>query len=50
VAAQVPDIFRNFYLLKNNKFVYNSATTEAKEKIITDLESLEFLFFIFVKI
>jgi hypothetical protein len=38
----VPDMFCNFYLVKNKKIAYNSATTEAKEKIRTDLESVEF--------
>jgi hypothetical protein len=35
-------MFCNFYLVKNHKLAYNSATTEAREKIRTDLESLEF--------
>ncbi len=38
-AALVPDMFYNFYLAKNHKIVNNSATTDAKEKISTDLES-----------
>jgi hypothetical protein len=42
VAAWFPDLFCNFYLVKNHKHVYNSATTEAR-KISTDLESLKFL-------
>jgi len=42
VAALVPDMFCNFYLAKNHKIANNSATTEAREKISTDLESLEF--------
>ncbi len=42
VAALVPDIFGNFYLVKNRKNGNNSATTEAREKISTYLESLEF--------
>jgi hypothetical protein len=42
VAAWVPDMFYNFYLEKNHKIVNNSTATEAREKIITDLESLEF--------
>jgi hypothetical protein len=39
MAALVPDVF---YLVKNHKIANNSATTEAREKISTDLESLEF--------
>jgi hypothetical protein len=42
VAALVPDMFCNFYFAKNQKIGNSSATTEAKEKISTDLESLEF--------
>jgi hypothetical protein len=42
VAAWFPDMFCNFYLVKNNKIAKNSTTTKAREKIITDLESLEF--------
>ncbi len=38
VAALVPDMFCNFYLVKNHKTANNSAMTEAKE---TYLESLE---------
>jgi hypothetical protein len=41
-AAWFPDMFCNFYLVKNHKIVKNSTTTKAKEKISTDLESLEF--------
>jgi hypothetical protein len=43
VAAWVPDIFCNFYMVKSHKIAYNSATNEAREKISTDLESFEFL-------
>jgi hypothetical protein len=32
VAALVPDMFSNFYLVKNHKIANNSATTEAREK------------------
>ncbi len=32
VAAQVPDMFCNFYLVKSHKIANNSATTEAREK------------------
>jgi hypothetical protein len=41
VAAWVPDMFCNFYLVNNYKIAKNSTTTEAKEKISADLESLE---------
>jgi hypothetical protein len=41
VAALVPAMFCNFYLVKNHKIAHNSATTEAREKIGTHLESLE---------
>jgi hypothetical protein len=42
VAALVPDMFCNFYLVKNHKIANNSAATQAKEKIRTHLESSEF--------
>jgi hypothetical protein len=42
VAAWVPDVFYNFYLVKNYKKEKNSTTAKASEKISTDLESLEF--------
>ncbi len=42
VAAWFPDMFRNFYLAKSHKIANNLATTEAREKIRTDLESVEF--------
>jgi hypothetical protein len=45
VAAWVPDMFCNFYLVKNHKIVKNSTTAKAREKISTDLESLELLQF-----
>ncbi len=32
LVALVPDMFRNFYLLKNDKDGYNPETTEAREK------------------
>ncbi len=35
-------MFSSFYLVKNHKIADNSATTDAREKIITYLESLEF--------
>ncbi len=43
MAAWVTDVFCNFYLLKSHKIANNLATTEAREKVSTDLESLEFL-------
>jgi len=42
VAAWFPDMFCNFYLPKNHKIAENSTTNKAREKINTDLESLEF--------
>jgi len=42
VAALTPDVFCNFYLVKNHKIANNWATTKAKGKIGTYLESLEF--------
>ncbi len=42
MAAWVPDVFYNFYLVKNYKKEKNSTTAKASEKISTDLESLEF--------
>jgi hypothetical protein len=42
VAAWVSDIFSNFYLVKSHKISDRSATTEAREKNSTDLESVEF--------
>jgi hypothetical protein len=34
-------MFRNFYIVKNQKIANNSATTGAREKIGTDLEFFE---------
>ncbi len=42
VAAWVPDMFCNFYFVKNHKIVKNSRTTKARVKISTDLESFKF--------
>jgi hypothetical protein len=42
VAAWVPDMFCNFYLVKHHKIANNSTAPKAKEKLSTDLESLEF--------
>ncbi len=36
VAALVPDMFYNFYVVKNHKITNNSANAEAREKIGTD--------------
>jgi len=41
VAACVPNMFHNFYLLKGNKTVNNSTTTKDKENS-ANLESVEF--------
>jgi hypothetical protein len=40
VAAWFPDMFCNFYLVRNHKIAQNSTTTKAREKIRTDLEFL----------
>ncbi len=45
VAAWVSDMFWNFYSVKSHKIANSSATTEAGEKISTDLELVEFLKF-----
>jgi hypothetical protein len=42
VAAWFPDMCCNFYLMKNHKIVKTSMATKAREKISTDIESLEF--------
>ncbi len=42
VAAWVPDMFCNFYSVKSHKIANNSAMTEGKVKMSTDLESLEY--------
>ncbi len=42
VAAWVSDMFCDFYLVKKPKIANNSRTAKAREKIRTDLESLEF--------
>jgi hypothetical protein len=41
VAAWVPITFCNFYLVKNHKIANNSTSAGAREKLSTDLESLE---------
>jgi hypothetical protein len=43
VAAWIPDMFCNFYLVKNQKIVTNDSTMpEAIEEISADLESFKF--------
>ncbi len=42
MAAPVPGMFCNFYLVKNHKIANNSATTEAREKVTTYLQSVQF--------
>jgi hypothetical protein len=42
VAAWVPDMFCKFYFVESHKIATNSAATEAREKISTDLKSVEF--------
>ncbi len=44
VAARFPGMFCNFYLVKSHK-IGNSAITKAREKLSTDLESVEFNIF-----
>ncbi len=41
VAAWVPDMFCNFYSVKNHKSAYNSTITNAREKINAGSKSLE---------
>jgi hypothetical protein len=42
VAAQLPDMFCNFYFVESCQITNTSATTKAREKISTYLVSLEF--------
>jgi hypothetical protein len=42
VAAWFPEMFCNFYLVKNHKIAKNSTTSKAGEKINADLKSSEF--------
>jgi hypothetical protein len=42
LTAWVPDMFCNFYLVKNPEIANSSKTTKGKEKIGADLELLEF--------
>ncbi len=51
VAALVPDIFCDFYIMKNHKIVKNSAITKARGKISTNFESSQFYnFLMFVEL
>jgi hypothetical protein len=43
MASWVKDMFQNFYEVKIHRNANNSTTTEAREKICADLESVEFL-------
>jgi hypothetical protein len=43
VAAWVQDMFCYLYSVKSHKIANITATTEAREKICSDLESLNFL-------
>jgi hypothetical protein len=45
VAALVPDIFATFIFQENHKIADNTASTESRQKMNTDFESLEFLKF-----
>jgi len=42
VAAWFPDMFCNFYVVKNHKIAKVSTATKAREKISVGWESLEF--------
>jgi hypothetical protein len=44
VAVWFPDMLFNFYVMKIHKIAKNSTTAKDREKISTDLESLEFKF------
>jgi hypothetical protein len=41
-GAWFPDIFCNFYFVKNHKIAKNSTTTKVTEKISSVWETLEF--------
>ncbi len=47
VAAWVPDMLLNLHLVKNYTTAKNSTTSKVREKISTDLESLELIFNVF---
>ncbi len=40
MAAWFPDVFCNFYRVKNHKIAKNATTTKARDKISTDFEIL----------
>ncbi len=42
VAAWVPDMVCKFYFVKSHQIGKNSTTTKAREKISTNLKSLDF--------
>ncbi len=42
MAALFPDICWNFNFVKNHKIANNTAFAKAREKIYTDLQSVEF--------
>jgi hypothetical protein len=46
VAALFPDIFCNFYVVKNHKIAKNSTTTKAIEKISTYWNPYNFLLYV----
>ncbi len=46
MVAKVVDMFCNFHLVKNHKIADNSTTTEDREKVRKDFESLEFYKFV----
>jgi hypothetical protein len=46
-AAWILNMFYNFYMVKYYKIANNSTSTEARLKIRTDLDFLEFLEFMF---
>jgi hypothetical protein len=41
VEAWFPDMFCNFYFVKNSKIANSATTTAAREKVNPHLESLE---------
>jgi hypothetical protein len=42
VAAWFPDMFCSFYMVKIHKIAKNSTITKAREKLNTDLASMNF--------
>jgi hypothetical protein len=42
MEARVPDMFCNFYLVKNHKIGKNSKTNKAGKKVSADLEYFDF--------